>query len=639
MSWTITRRFLIVAAIILAATFLVEIARRFSLDGYSPGLLFLAMTLILLVATGLGIWIDARLAPRTLSSLTVYDERQRLEAELYQLNQELASRAQEQTNELARLNVELQLQIAMQKQAEGIALANEERFRNMADNIQEGLTIIENGRPVYINQRACEIFGNCPEGGVYQRIFSFAAPDERVRLRHELEDAGNRGEFPRELEYWILAQDGGRRCVRERYSKSSSDGIERTFVVTSDITELVMDYQNLENAVSERTRQLSTMLDVSHRIASTLELEPLLLLILDQMQAIIPYSGAAIFILEDDRLKVIAYQVPRLPIQKRPLYLSLDHAGMYRQVVEEKKVLSLDDVGGDTPLLRALLESSGDPEARSFDHARSWIGIPLVFRGQVTGLLSLTHSEPGYYSPRHSHLAMTIANQVAVAIENARLYEQAQNLAVLEERNRIARELHDSVTQLLYGITLYCTATSRSIRGGNYTQVDQNLDEIKDNALQALQEMRLLILELNPPLLQKAGLAAALQASLEVIEARTGLETELNITAIERLPRTVETELYRIAMEALNNLVRYAHAHKVTVDLSTHDGQVSLEICDNGVGFDLSRANASGGMGLHSMEQRARQIGGRMVIDSSPGSGTRIRVDAPLQDAVVMVER
>ena len=188
----------------------------------------------------------------------------------------------------------------------------------------------------------------------------------------------------------------------------------------------------------------------------------------------------------------------------------------------------------------------------------------------------------------------------------------------------------DSVTQLLYGICLYCTATSRSLRGGNISQVDQNLIEIKDNALQALQEMRLLILELNPPKLQKEGLVAALKASLEAIETRTGLETELTTDGIHRLPRPVEAQLYRIAMEALNNLVRYSQAKKVTVDLRSGDDWIWLEIRDNGVGFDVGKARNSGGMGLHSMEQRARQLKGRLEVISQPGSGTRILVEAPV---------
>ena len=318
------------------------------------------------------------------------------------------------------------------------------------------------------------------------------------------------------------------------------------------------------------------------------------------------------------------------PFKITPLHLSLEHAGPYQQVIIDKKVQIIDDIRGDTPLHRAFDESGGNSQFPSFDHARSWIGIPLIVRDQVTGLLSLTYSEPKYYTQRHARLAMTIANQVAVAIENARLYEKSQNLAVIEERHRIARELHDSVTQLLYGICLYCTATSRAIRSGNHSQVEQNLAEIKADALQALQEMRLLIMELNPPMLQKEGLVAALQASLEAIETRTGLETEMNTEGVQRLPRAVEAQLYRIAMEALNNLVRYAQAKKVIVDLRSGDGWIWMEIRDNGVGFDVAKARISGGMGLQSMEQRARQLKGRLEVQSQPGSGTRILVEAPI---------
>jgi PAS domain S-box-containing protein len=621
---------IIAAAILIGMTLLV--GGWSLLQSESPWWLSLLATLLFaLVSAGFGILLDDRLAKKCNPVETNNVQSQQQEAALLQINQDLFSRAQESAKELARLNIELQLEMAMHKQAEDAARISEERFRNMADNIQQGLTIIENGQLVYLNDRACEIYGDCPKGDFQNRILESAAPEEKARLNEVLLQSEHTGQFPRELEYWIMRKDGSRRCIRERYSQSSMHGITRAFIVTSDITESAQAYQILENAVSDRTRELSTVLDVSRRLASTLELEPLLDLILEQIQTIIPYTGAAIYTLEDDKLNAIAYQVPGLSPQDQSLYFTLPKDGPYQQVILEKKVLIIDDVKGDPPLAVALRESSSNPPVVSFEHARSWIGIPLVIRDQVTGLLSLVYSEPNYYTQLHARLAMTITNQLAVAIENARLYDQAQNLAVLEERQRIARELHDSVTQLLYGICLYCTATSRTIRSGNTAQVEKNLEEIKDNALQALQEMRLLILELNPPLLQKAGLVAALQASLEVIENRTGLATELKTEGIGRLPRAIEMELYRIAMEALNNLVRYARAKKVTVELRARDGRVCIEICDNGVGFDLARAKESGGMGIHNMEQRARQIGGTLEITSHPGSGTQIKVVAPIE--------
>jgi len=601
------------------------------------------------------LWQNLRTKIVRINQLSVQSplESQHLELELARLNQELADRAQEQTAEMARLNVELQLQMARHKQAEEIAHANEERFRNMAENIQEGLTILESGRLIYVNKRACEIFGNCPEGEILNRIQRFAIPQDQDRLVSALQVAIENNGFPLELEYWINRQDyeqseNERRCVREYYASSFYGGGRRIFIVTSDITEKALAYQILESTVQERTRELSTVLDVSRKIASTLELEPLLHLILDQIKSVIPHIGSALFTLEEERLVAVAYHVPGLPALDQTLSLSLAQAEPFAQVVREKKVVVIDDIDGDTPLARALKESSDHPLPFSFEHAHSWIGIPLVVRDQVTGILSLAHDQPNFYTQQHARLAITIINQVAVAIENARLYEQAQNLAVIEERHRIARELHDSVTQLLYGICLYCTATSHSVRSGNLTHLEENLIEIKEDALQALREMRLLILELDPPMLQKAGLAAALQASLEVIETRTGLETELKTELVNRLPRTLETELYRIAIEALNNLVRYAHAKKVTVELRTTNGhnghavgekpRISLAICDNGVGFDLAKAKDGSGMGLNNMEQRARQVGGKLIVTSSPGAGTRILVEAPIDSNQISVQ-
>lgn len=620
----IGRRFLVIAALLVSILWVTKGSLDIFFPHLAPTLSGVILTLAALLACAAGIYLD-EYSTEALSKI----KKGRLETELLRLNRELEQRATEQNNELERLNVELDLQIAMHKQAEEAIRANEERFRNMAENIQDGITILENGKLVYMNQRACEIFGECPEGDLLNRLRAFALPGEMGRLEAVVRQAASEGKHPPELEYWIERKDGEKRCLRERYSASQENGIQRTFVVTSDITERIQAYRTLENAVKDRTRELSTVLEISKRIASTLELEPLLNLILDQIQSILPYSGAAIYTREGETLQVAAYHAPGISPPPRPLFLSLSNLGPYQAVIHEKKVLILDDIAGKPPLFFAIRESLGEQAGFSFPHARSWIGIPLILREHVTGLLSLTHSQAGYYTQTHARLAETITNQVAVAIENARLYEKAQNLATLEERQRIARELHDSVTQLLYGICLYCTATSHAIRGENYQHVQENLAEIKDNALQALQEMRLLILEMNPPLLQKDGLAAALQASLETIESRAGLETELHVDSIKRLPRALEPELYRIAMEALNNLVRYAHAKKVSVSLQSRSGWVIMEIRDNGVGFDLEQAKQSGGMGLHNMEQRARQIGGRLEIASSPGSGTCIRAEVP----------
>jgi PAS domain S-box-containing protein len=620
MSRVFWRRLLVTAISLVVGLSLAEGIRRLFFPQSNGWILF---CLLGILAAALGLFLDLRLAAVFPGPFPPSEE---IQTDLLQLNRELEERASLHQSELARLNVELTLQIARHQQAEGTARLNEERFRNLADNIQEGLSIVENGKMVYMNERVCEIFGKCPEGDLRQRVRDFATPEEAARINALLTRKS-----PPELQYWIRRPDGKLRCIREHYSTVRSEEGRRLFIVTSDVTERAQAYQNLEQAVGDRTRELSTVLEISQRIASTLELEPLLNLILDQIASIIPYSGAAIYTLEENsRLKVAAYQLPNLPHLAPSLSLPLEYAGRFRPVVTEKRVIIIEDVRGEPPLAQAHKSAGLAVPSALFQHSHSWIGIPLLLRGEVMGLLSLTHEQPGYYTETHTRLAQAVSHQIAVAIENARLYEQAQDLATLGERNRIARELHDSVTQLLYGISLLSTAASHSANKGNVHQAQENLTEIKDNALQALQEMRLLILELNPPLLQKHGLAAALKASLESIESRAGLETELHTDGVERLPRAVEPDVYRIAMEALNNLVRYARAKKVTVDLQTRSDWIILDIRDNGVGFDIERVRDGGGMGIHNMEQRAKRLGGRLEISSRPGEGTRIKAEIPL---------
>lgn len=638
MSSTTWRRIFLIAISLFLALLIGEgIQQLFSPILNSLISFVLSWALVLLTAV-LGLFFESRRSPQDESSrerTRQLSSSNHLQADILQLNRELEERASQNQNERARLNVELSLQMAKHQQAEAIARKSEERFRNLAENIQEGLTILENGCIVYVNDRGCEIFGDRPDGDLLDRVNRFALPNEVERLRDTLSKLTH---SPIEVQYWIKRKDGERRCIREHYSLSRSPEETRIFIVTSDVTEREQAYQTLEQAVNDRTRELSTVLEISQRITSTLELEPLLNLILDQIGSIIPFRGAAIYTLEEgSRLRTAAYQLPGLPTLPPSLTLPLEHAGPFRPVIAEKRVVILDDVHHEPPLARAFRVAKIPVSPAIFQHSRAWIGIPFILRDRVTGMLSLTYNEPGYYTQTHARFAQTITNQIAIAMENARLYEQAQDLATLEERNRIARELHDSVTQLLYGISLYSTAASRSAGKKKMEQVQKNLTEIKDNALQALQEMRLLILELDPPLLQKHGLLVALKASLESIETRTGLETVLTTDGISRLPSAIEPDLYRIAMEALNNLVRYARAKKVTVDLQTRSNWVILNICDNGVGFEMEYVHTRGGLGIHNMKQRAHKLGGYLDVVSSPGAGTHIKAEIPLHGYTVEV--
>ena len=206
---------------------------------------------------------------------------------------------------------------------------------------------------------------------------------------------------------------------------------------------------------------------------------------------------------------------------------------------------------------------------------------------------------------------------------------RAERLAAVEERNRLARDLHDSVTQTLYGLTLSAEAATRRLAAGSAAEAAEQVRELRETALQAQREMRLLIYQLRPPLLEQEGLAGSLRARLGAVEGRAGLATSLAVEGDGRIPIAVEDELDRIAQEALTNAVKHARASRIAVRLRLHDGRAELDVADDGVGFDPAAPRTGAGLGLRGMEERAARLGGRLAVESSPGRGTRVTAEVP----------
>jgi signal transduction histidine kinase len=269
-------------------------------------------------------------------------------------------------------------------------------------------------------------------------------------------------------------------------------------------------------------------------------------------------------------------------------------------------------------MLKSLLTSDG---------IQFVISTPLMVKRKTVGVMDLGAATPRVVTPEELALLTAIGHQIGVAVENARLYEQAQQLAVIEERNRLARDLHDSVTQALYGVTLCAEAAARHLSSGEVSTAAGHLREIQITTHEALREMRLLIFELRPPILKREGLAVALQTRLDAVEGRFGLAVEFLGNGHPRLDPEIEEGLYRIAQEALNNVLKHARASSVTVSLQEERDIVSLEIADDGIGFDPLAVRQQGGFGLRGMEERASELGGELTVVSNPGDGTRVQVE------------
>ena len=312
--------------------------------------------------------------------------------------------------------------------------------------------------------------------------------------------------------------------------------------------------------------------------------------------------------------------------------------------MSEELVASLGPLPRQHGVLGAMLEEvepyrtpdlHDDPRFRGWWPAghpdmRSFLGVPIVAREAVIGAFYLTDKlgAPDFTDDDEDVIEL-LAAHAAIAITNARLYEQSRELSILSERNRLALDLHDAVSQRLFGLVL-AAESAETLLDRDAGAAREQVAKLKALAQEAREELRSLVFELRPPDLERDGLCGALRKHVEIVQRSQPIEIRLELDAgLDREPAR-DQELLRVAQEAINNSLRHARAEHLAVRLQREDGRLVLEVQDDGVGFDpAARALRATHLGLTSMEERARRVGGRLEIDSAPGAGTRVRVEAP----------
>ena len=384
---------------------------------------------------------------------------------------------------------------------------------------------------------------------------------------------------------------------------------------------LKTSYGELEERIAARTRELSAFFDLSKLGAAGeppgQRLEPTL----DRIREATGCDALCLHLLGDDgRTLALAEQVgvPEAALARlQSVAVPEALAGRIRGIT---RPLTSGHLAGETAL----------PPALRVAPFRSYLGTPLGPSGQVLGWLGCYRREGGGFGVSESALLVALARQIGVIVENHRLQQRTGQLAALEERQRLARDLHDSVTQLLYGLTLYSRAGREAALDGDTQRLESNLEKIADTASTALREMRALLFELQPPALEEAGLQQAIEQRLNLVERRVGLEIDALIDDSLAVPGTVARVLYHVALEALNNALRHAAADKLLVTLRRVDGDVELAVEDNGCGFDPATVRV--GLGLSGMRARLAEIGGSLSLETAAGCGVRITARVPPLD-------
>ncbi|MBT4512763.1 MAG: GAF domain-containing protein [Chloroflexi bacterium] len=380
---------------------------------------------------------------------------------------------------------------------------------------------------------------------------------------------------------------------------------------------------SLEQRIASRTRELSALYDVSAAASQALDSETLLNESLIRTMQAVQSSAGAIFLFEPPEADTEFHAVRLVAENDLPVDW-LSHSNTLLAALSAKNGLFDTILSRREPLLIPdLTKDPRVPELLRLFTPTAMLMAPLQAEGKILGVIGLVRQLGQSFDLDEVALLAAIADQVGIAVQNDLLRQQAQQVSVLEERQRLARDLHDSVTQSLYGLATLTEAGQVRLEKNDQKAASYTFARIGQTARQAIREMRLFIHQLRPPVLEQEGLIGALDLRLAAVEGRSDLDVHLNAENDIALSTAQEAALYHIAKEALNNTLKHAGADSVSVNVFRQNQQIILEICDNGKGFNTHQENI-GGMGLVNMKQRAEAMGGDLIIESSLGSGTRV---------------
>ncbi|MEJ2739069.1 MAG: GAF domain-containing protein [Dehalococcoidia bacterium] len=392
----------------------------------------------------------------------------------------------------------------------------------------------------------------------------------------------------------------------------------------SDLEKKVRDRTKRER---QRAEQLRTINEISRKISSIMNLDELLPYVANLLRETLDYHNVNIFLFEQSSEQLILKEICLsgykgvIPLE---VPLEMGDEGVVAWVAHTGEPLLVNDVSKE-PKYWFIEELSA---------IKSELAVPIRIGDRNLGVLDIESNELDAFNEADLYTAQTLADQLAIAIENARLYQATGQIAVMEERNRMAREIHDTLAQGFTGIILQLEAAEQALES-NVSEVEKHLNKARSLARGSLNEARRSVWNLRSAALEQLSLSEALRQEVFVFAQNNNIKARFDISEEAReLPPDIDTAVLRICQEALTNIRKHANATEVKVDLTFDDAEVTLSIRDNGVGLQSEEPKEGEtphrGFGLISMQERARNVGGKLELQSEEGKGTFIKVTIPV---------
>ncbi len=543
-------------------------------------------------------------------------ERRRNEDRIQKLNEELEQRVAERTAELVQANAQLQHEIHERQQVEIALRQSESQLRVILETSPIAMVVIDDSyNLLYVNPVAASMFGNNTHIPSVDLATNFYVdPEDQINIRQLLRT--ERGVKGFELRYRTV--DGNIHIGMLSIQALQFSGQSAWLAEIVDITEL----KRAQEAEHEQRTLAEALLDSAMALTSTLQLDEVVNHILSNLQRVVQHDLSNIMIIEGNEALVLGgrtYLGNSAEIGSVRRRVPLEGAYYPNLMMETRQPVLVGDITHDPKMVRLSKDGFA---------IKSFLGLPITVGQEVIGFINLGNCQADFFTQNHINYLQIFALQAGIAIQNAHLYKHAETIAALQERQRLARELHDSVSQTLFSANTIADALPQMMEK-NPHKVHNYVQELQQLTHGAMAEMRSLLIELRPEALTRTELSVLLGQLCTVFTGKTQIEVEKRLNYKALLPASSQIVFYRVAQEALNNISKHAQAKRVSLDFQRTHGFIELRIKDDGRGFDVDSV-AADHFGLSIMRERAKEIQAELLIDSHIAQGTEVILRSPL---------
>ncbi len=393
----------------------------------------------------------------------------------------------------------------------------------------------------------------------------------------------------------------------------------RTKTIEDRNRELQRLVKERTHALEKRGREMEALYQADEKILRNVSLNQVFQTLVDVAVDMLHADRSVVLAWDEEQTKVVPRVSHGFARETLKVMEFAKGEGIVGKVLATGKPLIVTDLDPEDlrPDLRAAIMAEG---------IKSFVHLPIVVDHKVVGVFNISFTRPDFIAEDTVRVFSALVNRASISIANMELFEQTKDLAVMEERNRLARDLHDSAKQKAFA-ALAQLGTARGILNGNGNSATMHLSEAENLVTDVIQELTFLVQEIYPMALQEKGLVTTLREHIFEWENRNDTTIQLVTRNERRLPLDVEQALYRVTQEALANVARHSHARRVDMSLVYNGDSVQLSVSDDGCGFDVDVKIH--GMGLRSIRERISSIHGTVQIQSAPGHGTRLLVQVP----------